>query len=95
MSLPGLSKLWAWEQVAVLEFSAFRTLVALAFVAASFVFDLGADPTQSEIKFLARLGGYVPHKNRPPGKKCLLLGLQRLLQAHITAALLDLEPFSK
>jgi Transposase DDE domain len=30
-----------WEQVRVLEFSAFRTLVALAFVAASFVFELG------------------------------------------------------
>jgi hypothetical protein len=82
-----------WEQVAVLEFSAFRTLVALAFVTASFVFDLGADPTQSEIKLLARLGGYVPHKNRPPGKKCLLLGLQRFVQAHITSALLTLEPF--
>ncbi len=80
-----------WEQVAVLEFSAFRTLVALAFVAASFVFDLGADPTQPDIKLLARLGGYVPHKNRPPGKKCLLLGLQRFAQAHITAALLKLE----
>jgi Transposase DDE domain len=84
-----------WEQVRVLEFSAFRTLVALAFVAASFVFDLGADPTQPDIKLLARLGGYVPHKNRPPGKKCLLLGLQRLVQAQITAALLDLEPNSE
>jgi hypothetical protein len=58
-----------WEQVSLLEFSAFRTLVALAFVAASFVFDLGADPSQPEIKLLARLGGYVPHKNRPSGKK--------------------------
>ena len=73
-----------WEQVAILDFSAFRTFVALAFVAASFVFDLGADPSQTEIKLLARLGGYVPHKNRPPGKKCLLLGLQRFVQAHIT-----------
>jgi hypothetical protein len=75
----------------VLEFSAFRTLVALAFVATSFVFDLGVEPSLPDIKRLARFGGYVPHKNRPPGKKCLLLGLQRFVQAHITAALIDLE----
>lgn len=80
-----------WEQVRLLEFSAFRTLVALAFVAASFVFDLGADASHPDIKRLARLGGYVPHKNRPPGKKCLLLGLQRFVQPHITAALLELD----
>jgi hypothetical protein len=80
-----------WEQANVLDFAAFRTLVALAFVAASFVFDLGADPSQPEIKLLARLGGYVPDKKRPPGKRCLLLGLQRFAQAHITSALLELE----
>lgn len=80
-----------WEQVNVLDFSAFRTLVALAFVAASFVFDLGADSSHPDIKLLARLGGYVPDKKRPPGQRCLLLGLQRFAQAQITHTLLKLE----
>lgn len=73
-----------WEQVRVLDFQALRTLVALAWVAASFVFTLGETLETPEVKLLAHLGGYVPHKNRPPGKKTLLLGLQRLAAASLT-----------
>ncbi len=74
-----------WEQVQVLNFHALRTLVALAWIAASFVFDLGESKDSPQLQFLAHLGGYVPHKNRPPGKKILLLGLRRLADAYLVA----------
>lgn len=67
-----------WEQVQVLDFEAVRTLVALAWTAAAFAFDLGGKLEEPEIRLLAHLGGYVPHKGRPPGKKILLKGLERL-----------------
>lgn len=73
-----------WEDVRVLDFEALRTLVALAWLAASFVFTLGETLDTPEVRLLAHLGGYVPHKNRPPGKKTLLLGLQRLAAAYLT-----------
>ena len=72
-----------WEQVRVLDFEALRTLVAMAWLAASFVFALGEALDTPEVRLLAHLGGYVPHKNRPPGKKTLLLGLQRLAAAYL------------
>ena len=72
-----------WEQVRVLDFEALRTLVAMAWLAASFVFTLGEALDTPEVRLLAHLGGYVPHKNRPPGKKTLLLGLQRLAAAYL------------
>lgn len=68
----------------MLDFEALRTVVALAWIAASFVFTLGETLDTPEVRFLAHLGGYVPHKNRPPGKKTLLIGLQRLCAASLT-----------
>lgn len=73
-----------WEDVRVQNFEALRTLVAMAWVAASFVFTLGETLDTPEVRLLAHLGGYVPHKHRPPGKKTLLLGLQRLAAASLT-----------
>ena len=73
-----------WEQVRVQDFEALRTLVAMAWLAAAFVFSLGETLDTPEVKLLAYLGGYVPHNNRPPGKKTLLLGLQRLAAAYLT-----------
>lgn len=67
-----------WEQVRVLDFEALRPLVAMAWLAASFVFILGETLDTPEVKSLAHLGGYVPHKNRP------LLGLQQLAAAYLT-----------
>ncbi|WP_139806682.1 transposase [Deinococcus hopiensis] len=72
-----------WEQVRVLQFEALRTLVAMAWLAAAFVFTLGETVDTPEVKLLAHLGGAVPHKNRPPGKKTILLGLQRLSAAYL------------
>lgn len=74
-----------WEDVQVLSYEALRTLVALSWVAAAYVFTLGESTDSPSVRLLAHLGGYVPHKNRPPGKKTLLLGLQRLTAAALTA----------
>lgn len=74
-----------WEQLQVLDVEALRTLVALAWTAASFVFDLAESLDSPQLQLLAHLGGYVPHKNRPPGKKILLLGLLRLANAYLVA----------
>lgn len=73
-----------WEDVRIRDFQALRTLVAMSWVVASYVFTLGETLDAPEIRVLAHLGGYVPHKNRPPGKKTLLLGLQRLAAAYLT-----------
>ncbi|MDV6375582.1 hypothetical protein [Deinococcus arenicola] len=35
------------------------------------------------VLLLAHLGGYAPHKNRPPEKKVLLLGVHRLAAARL------------
>lgn len=72
-----------WEDVRVLDFEALRTLVALAWVAAAYVFSLSENLDEPTVLLLAHLGGYVPHKNRPPGKKVLLLGVQRLAAAYL------------
>ncbi len=61
-----------WEQVRLLDF---------AWIAASFVFALGETLDSAQVQLLAHLGGYVPHKNRPPGKKVVLAGLQQLAAA--------------
>lgn len=73
-----------WEDVRIHDFQALRTLVAMSWVVASYVFTLGESLETPELRLLAHLGGYVPHKDRPPGKKTLLLGLQRLAAAYLT-----------
>jgi len=69
-----------WEDVQVLDWQAIRTLVALAWVAAGFLFDLGVTFDWVEVQLLAKLGGREPHKDRTPGKIPLLRGLSRLLE---------------
>jgi Transposase DDE domain len=91
------------EQVQMLSFEAVRTLVAFAWVAAGFLFHLGLTLDEVEVRLLARLGGWEERPNRPPGKICLTRGLQRLLEAFATQAILadhikqfgDLPPFIK
>jgi Transposase DDE domain len=75
-----------WEAVQVLHFEALRTLVAYAFVAATFVFEL----TEGEprvISFLAYLGGWIPRVGVKPGRKVLTLGLQRFCSSLLVARL--------
>lgn len=66
-----------WESVSLLDYQALRTLVAFAWLAAAFLFDLGASLTSPQLQALAQLGGWIPGK-RPPGKAILTKGLARL-----------------
>ncbi len=68
-----------WEEVQVLHIDAVRTLVALAWVAAGFLYELGVTFDEPEVRLLARLGGWEQRKDRYPGKIILMRGLRRLL----------------
>jgi len=78
-----------WEDVQVLDWQGIRTLVALAWVAAGFLFDLGVTFEWVEVQLLAKLGGWEPHKDRTPGKITLLRGLGRLFEMLATQAALS------
>ena len=80
-----------WEDVQVLAYDAVRLLVALGWVAAGFLFQLGVTLEWGEVRLLRRLGGGEERANRPPGKIVLTRGLRRLLDHLATAALLDDE----
>jgi hypothetical protein len=77
-----------WEDVQLLDVEAVRTLVALGWVAAGFLYELGVTLEWPEVRLLARLGGWVPRKDRPPGKTIITRGLQRLLDHWATDAIL-------
>lgn len=91
------------EKVQMLKLHAVRTLVALAWVAAGFLFHLGLTLDQAEVRLLARLGGWEERPNRPPGKIVLTRGLRRILDMFAADAILqdykheygDLPPFVK
>jgi len=80
-----------WEDVQVLAFEAVRLLVALGWVAAGFLFDLGVTLAWGEVQLLRRLGGGEERPNRPPGKIVLARGLRRLLDHLATEAILQDE----
>jgi Transposase DDE domain len=77
-----------WEEVQLLDLSGIRTLVALGWVAAGFLFDLGVTFEWVEVQLLAKLGGWEPHKGRTPGKITLQRGLARLLEMLVTQTML-------
>lgn len=91
------------EGVQMLDFEAVRTFVALAWVAAGFLFSLGITLENPEIYLLAILGGWEVRPDRKPGKIILSRGLRRILDKFATDALLrqyqaehgDLPPFFK
>jgi hypothetical protein len=76
------------EEVQMLDFEAVRNLVALAWVAAGFLFHLGLTLDEPEVRLLAILGGWEERQDRPPGKIILSRGLRRLLDKYATDALL-------
>jgi hypothetical protein len=78
-----------WEEGQVLDLEGVRTLVALAWVAAGFLYELGVTLEWAEVWLLARLGGWVPHKDRRPGKMTLTWGLRRLLEMLTTEAIVS------
>lgn len=91
------------EDVQMLHLEAIRRLVAYAWVAAGFLFHLGLTLDNAEVLLLARLAGWEPRPNRPPGKAILTRGLRRLLDRLATDAILqdyldefgDFPPFVK
>lgn len=102
-SFKFIKQAFGLEEVQMLKLAAVRTLVALAWVAAGFLFQLGLTLDQPEVRLLARLGGWEERRNRPPGKLILTRGLRRLLDMMATDAILqdhqaqhgDLPPFVK
>jgi hypothetical protein len=80
-----------WEDVQVLDYEAVRLLVALGWVAAGFLYDLGVTLEWGEVRLLRRLGGGEERPNRPPGKIVLMRGVRRLLDHLATTAILDDE----
>ncbi|MBF6614291.1 MAG: transposase [Chloroflexi bacterium] len=77
-----------WGEVQVLDLEAVRTLVALGWVAAGFLYEIDGEWEWVDVELLAKLGGFEPHKGRKPGKKILLWGLQRVLDYMVTEAIL-------
>jgi len=78
-----------WEEGQLLDLEGIRTLVALGWVAAGFLFNLGVSFEWEEVQLLAKLGGWEPHKDRTPGKITLLRGLRRLLEMLSTQTMLS------
>lgn len=78
-----------WEEVQWMDLRGIRTLVALAWVAAAFLYEMGVTLEWPEVELLARLGGWEGRKNRPPGKIVISRGLRRLMEAQATMAFLD------
>jgi hypothetical protein len=80
-----------WEDVQLLHLEGVRMLVALGWVAAGFLYELGVTLEWPEVRLLGRLGGWTQRKDRPPGKTMLTNGLQRLLDHMATEAILQDE----
>jgi hypothetical protein len=78
-----------WEEVQLLNLQGIRTLLALAWVAAGFLYELGVTLEWEEVKLLARLGGWAERKDNPPGKTVLTRGLRRVMDMLYTQAFLD------
>ena len=70
-----------WEAARVLAFTAFKRLVAFAWITAAFVFNLGVSVEHRVVQLLALLGGWVPRVDERPGRRVLCLGLARVLNA--------------
>jgi len=69
-----------------LDRRAMRMLVALAWVAAGFLYCLGISLEWAEVRLLARLGGWEARQNRKPGRIVLARKLARLLDMRATEA---------
>jgi len=78
-----------WEEVQLLDMTGIRTLLALGWVAAAFLYELGVTLDWKEVRLLARLGGWAERKGNKPGKTVLTRGLRRLLDMLVTQAVLD------
>lgn len=77
-----------WEEAQLLDLAGIRMLLALGWVVAGFLYEIGGAWEWADVELLARLGGWAPHKDRKPGKKVLLWGLQRVLDWLVTGQVL-------
>lgn len=77
-----------WEDVQLLDLTGIRTMVALSWVAAGFLYELGVTLEWPEVRLLAKLGGWEERKDRPPGKIVLTRGLHRMMDMLTTQAFL-------
>lgn len=77
-----------WEDVQLLDLTGIRTLVALSWVTAGFLYELGVTLDWPEVQLVAQLGGWEYHKGRQPGKITLTRGLQRIADMLTTQAFL-------
>jgi hypothetical protein len=68
-----------WEEVQVLDLQAVRTLVALGWVAAGYLYEIQGSWEEAEVRWLAKLGGWSERKDRKPGKVVLLRGIRSIL----------------
>lgn len=84
-----LKDILGWEEVQLLDLQGVRTLLALGWVAAGFLYELGVSLEWEEVQLLARLGGWIARPNTRPGKIILTRGLRRLLELLVTQALLE------
>jgi len=73
-----------WEAVRLLDWTGICTLVTLAWVAAGFLYELGATLEWAGVQLLARLGGWAARKGKKPGQIVLSRGLRRLLDMPVT-----------
>ena len=80
-----------WEEAQLLDLEGVRMLVALAWVAAAFLYEMGVHLDSEEVQMLGRLGGWEERRDRPPGRIVLARGLRRLLDAAAVDAVLNEE----
>jgi len=80
-----------WEDVQLMDLKGIRTLLALGWVAAGFLYELGVSLDWPEVRLIARLGGWNQREDRPPGKTILTRGLQQLLNSLVVEAVLQDE----
>jgi hypothetical protein len=78
-----------WEEVQLLSLEGIRTMLALGWVAAGFLYELGVTLEWEEVRLLARLGGWVEKKGNKPGKIVMTRGLGRILDMLNTQRQLD------
>lgn len=83
-----LKGLLGWEEVQMLDLAGIRTLVALGWVAAGYLYEVQGTWTEEDIEWLAKLGGWEEHTNRQPGKIALRRGLRSILDYLVTRAAL-------
>ena len=78
-----------WEEVQLLDLQGIRTMLAMGWAAAGFLYELGVTMEWEDVQLLARLGGWIPRKDSKPGKIVLARGLRRLFDMLVTQAVLD------